>query len=110
AAPFYSPISRLPTSRKRGSPTLLRKHKEESFPGQSVPNLWQPDRLIMALHSILLAVGLGFLFYRYILYPAFISPLSKIPASHPLAPILPFWLTWKAYTGCQARSIFDAHR
>jgi cytochrome P450 len=65
----------------------------------------------MALNSMLLvALVLAFVFYRYILYPAFISPLSKIPTPHPIASVLPVWLWWKERTGTQAHSIFDAHQ
>jgi hypothetical protein len=60
--------------------------------------------------ALLVAVMLAFLFYRYLIYPAFISPLSKIPVSHPIASVLPIWMWWKERTGCQARSIFDAHQ
>jgi cytochrome P450 len=65
----------------------------------------------MALHSALLvAFVLVFICYRYVLYPAFLSPLSKIPSSHPTASILPVWFWWKERTNCQARSLFDAHQ
>jgi cytochrome P450 len=62
----------------------------------------------MALHSELLAaLALAFLCFRYVLYPAFLSPLAKIPTPHPIAAL---WLWWKERTGCQARSLLDAHR
>lgn len=32
------------------------------------------------------------LLYRYIIYPTFLSPLSKIPNAHFTAPILPLWI------------------
>src|ERR1700744_5008419 len=65
----------------------------------------------MADHSALLvALALALLFWRYLLYPAFISPLSKIPTAHPSASILPTWLWWTERTGCQARSLLEAHR
>jgi cytochrome P450 len=65
----------------------------------------------MALHlALLVALVLAFLFWRYLLYPAFISPLSKIPTAHPIVSILPIWLWWKERKGCQARSIFEAHQ
>lgn len=32
------------------------------------------------------------LLYRYIIYPAFLSPLSKIPNAHFTAPVLPLWI------------------
>jgi hypothetical protein len=52
----------------------------------------------------------GFLLYRYLLYPAFFSPLAKIPTPHPLAGVLKFWLKSTERRGCQARSILKAHR
>src|ERR1700749_1102355 len=66
----------------------------------------------MAFHSTLIAalVLAILLFYRYVLYPAFLSPLSKIPSAHPIASILPVWLWWTDRKGRQARSILDAHK
>jgi cytochrome P450 len=67
----------------------------------------------MALLSVLLpalVAAAAFFAYRYLLYPAFFSPLGKIPTPHPLAGIYPFWLTQKEREGCQARSILEAHR
>jgi cytochrome P450 len=64
----------------------------------------------MALHSaVLAALVLAFLCYRYVIYPAFLSPLCKIPTPHPIASILPVWLWWKERNKCQARSLADAH-
>jgi hypothetical protein len=66
----------------------------------------------MSLHTALLpALALaGFLLYRYLLYPAFFSPLAKIPTPHPLAGVVRFWLSSKERSGCQARSLLEAHR
>jgi cytochrome P450 len=65
----------------------------------------------MAIYSALLgALAVAFLCYRYVLYPAFFSPLSKIPTAHPIASILPVWFWWKERSGCQARSILAVHQ
>jgi hypothetical protein len=65
----------------------------------------------MALHSALLAaLVLALLFYRYVLHPALLSPLSKIPSSQPTAPFLPVWFWWTERRGRQARSLLAAHQ
>ncbi len=49
------------------------------------------------------------LIYRYILYPAFFSPLSKIPTAHFSAPILPLWIRSKRQTGTAVRDLLALH-
>lgn len=61
------------------------------------------------LVSITACALLFLLFYRYIIAPAFVSPLSKIPNAHFTAPILPVWMWWKRRAGTQSRTIFSAH-
>lgn len=66
----------------------------------------------MALSPLtVLSVGcLGlFVFYRAVLYPIFLSPLSKIPSAHWLAPITPAWILWKRYRYQNNRTIQAAH-
>lgn len=52
---------------------------------------------------------LGVLFHRFILYPAFLSPLSKVPLAHPLASITPAWITWIRFRLRENTTILDAH-
>jgi len=49
------------------------------------------------------------LFYKYILFPAFLSPLSNLPAAHPTARFSSAWITWIRYTFTELRTIHDAH-
>jgi len=53
---------------------------------------------------------LAYLFYRYVLHPAFISPLSKLPAGHPSAHFSPIWIWWNRNTCRNVRPIFAAHQ
>jgi unspecific monooxygenase len=48
--------------------------------------------------------------YQFIVHPAFISPLSKIPAAHPTASISPAWILWKRFTFREIRTIHEAHQ
>ncbi|KAI9758088.1 MAG: hypothetical protein M1815_004975, partial [Lichina confinis] len=61
----------------------------------------------------LVGIGLGLLLvvlvYKLIVFPAWISPLSKIPNAHPTAAISPVWIRWRRRTGRETRSIFAAH-
>lgn len=51
------------------------------------------------------------LLYRYIIYPAFVSPLSKIPAAHFTAPFSSLWIRSKRRNGKTGiQSIFAAHK
>lgn len=60
--------------------------------------------------SVLAAVTVSLLlFYRGIIYPIFLSPLSKIPDAHWSAPITPAWILWKRFRGQNNRTIHAAH-
>jgi cytochrome P450 len=51
------------------------------------------------------------LLYRYVIYPAFVSPLSKIPAAHFTAPVSSVWIRSKRRNGKTGiQSIFAAHK
>ncbi|KAL9113228.1 MAG: hypothetical protein Q9227_002563 [Pyrenula ochraceoflavens] len=61
-----------------------------------------------------LTVGVGLIFlafalYKFIVYPAFISPLSQIPNAHPTAPFSEAWILWKRYQRQNNRTIHAAH-
>ncbi|KAF7509447.1 hypothetical protein GJ744_008010 [Endocarpon pusillum] len=56
------------------------------------------------------ALVLIYLLFYYVVYPATISPLSKIPSGHPIAAFLPIWIWWKRRKGYETRSIFAAHQ
>jgi hypothetical protein len=60
--------------------------------------------------SLFVALVLIYLFSYYVVYPAIISPLSKIPSGHPTASFLPIWIWWKRRKGYESRSIFAAHQ
>ena len=58
----------------------------------------------------LAALFVGYLLYRFIIHPAFLSPLSKLPAAHPTSHFTSAWLVWKKRQGLEARSISAAHQ
>jgi len=47
--------------------------------------------------------------YTFIIYPALISPLSKIPNAHWSAPISPLWILWTRYKCRENRTVHAAH-
>ncbi|KAL8793561.1 MAG: hypothetical protein Q9195_003823 [Heterodermia aff. obscurata] len=53
----------------------------------------------------------GFLLsiYRFILYPAFLSPLAKLPNAHFTAAFSPVWILWKRYRSAENKAVHDAH-
>lgn len=50
-----------------------------------------------------------FLAYRYIVFPVFLSPLSKIPNAHFTSSFSSAWMLWKRKTHHETRAIFAAH-
>lgn len=49
------------------------------------------------------------LVYRGIVFPVFLSPLSRIPNAHWSAPVSSAWILWKRYKGLNNRTIHAAH-
>jgi unspecific monooxygenase len=57
-----------------------------------------------------IALMLSALIYRFLLYPVFISPLSRIPSAHFISPISPAWIIWKRFRETNNRTIHEAHK
>lgn len=60
--------------------------------------------LIISLSIIIFS-----LIYKTILYPVFISPLSKVPNANPIASFSPLWILWKRYKKQENQAILAAH-
>jgi hypothetical protein len=58
-----------------------------------------------------LALGFVFIFglYKFIIYPAVISPLSKIPNAHWSSPYSPLWILWVRFRLTENRVVHSAH-
>lgn len=61
------------------------------------PILEQWQRLGLAVVAAILA-------WKLLLHPVFLSPLSRVPAAHPLASFSTIWIQWHRWRG----SDFDA--
>ncbi|KUJ21764.1 cytochrome P450 3A12 [Mollisia scopiformis] len=62
--------------------------------------------------SVLLlgVVSISFLaIYKLIIYPAFLSPLAKVPNAHWSSPIAPIWILWTRYNDLENRVLHAAH-
>lgn len=60
---------------------------------------------------ILLSLGVFLsLVYRFIVYPAFLSPLAKIPAGHWSAHISPLWILYIRRSNQENYTILRLHR
>lgn len=55
-------------------------------------------------------VSLLLLLYQYVLYPTFLSPLSKIPNAHFSAPVSSLWLSIKRRGAAGTRTIYQRHK
>lgn len=64
------------------------------------------DPILIILPTFLV----GFLCYRYVFYPAFISPLSKLPNAHFTSSISGLWILWKRYQAKEINTIFKSHQ
>ncbi|PLB41896.1 cytochrome P450 [Aspergillus candidus] len=66
----------------------------------------------MIVSNITLTAVIGLcvlLLYKCVVYPAFLSPLSKIPNAHWSAPVSPAWMLWKRFRSQNNRTIHKAH-
>ncbi len=57
--------------------------------------------------------GFGLLIYvvyKYLLYPVFLSPLSKLPSAHFTSSFSPLWILYKRLFGAENRAIHAAHQ
>ena len=63
-----------------------------------------------SISGIAIVLLLVFLFYKYVIDPALVSPLSRIPNAHFTAPILPLWMWWKRRKGTENRTIYSLHQ
>jgi Cytochrome P450 len=72
----------------------------------------------MAFYNYLPSFGLSLsllaalLVFYYFIYPAFISPLSKleIPNADPLAKYTPLWILWRRFTQRENKTLYEAHK
>ncbi len=63
--------------------------------------------------SIPAIVGIGLALvaiYKYLIFPLFISPLSKIPNAHPTSAISSVWILWMRYTNRINSAVHAAHQ
>lgn len=47
--------------------------------------------------------------YKFLIVPAFLSPLSKIPAAHWTAHFSPLWILWKRFTNHENEAVYRLH-
>ena len=60
--------------------------------------------------TLLATVALvGLALYKFILYPAFFSPLAKIPNAHPTSPLSSAWILWIRWSRRENRTVHASH-
>lgn len=72
----------------------------------------------MALYNYIPSLGLSlallaaFLVFYFVVYPVFLSPLSKldIPNADPLAKYTPLWILWRRFTQQENKTLYEAHK
>lgn len=67
----------------------------------------------MALSHVQIAgvlLTISALIYKYIIYPAFFSPLAGIPNAHITAPVSSAWIIWRRFIAKNNRTIHAAHQ
>jgi hypothetical protein len=79
---------------------------------QNLPLHQKPRSTRMLPIVLISAVALlAHLLYKYILYPGFISPFSKVPRAHYSVAFTSIWIRWKRPEGTNAiQTILAAHK
>lgn len=77
---------------------------------RSIPVCLTTSDSMSSLLIIVFSVFLIVLSYKYLLFPIFLSPLSRIPNAHFTSSFCPLWILWKRYRGKENGSIFTAHQ
>ena len=57
-----------------------------------------------------LSACVGFLVYRFIIQPVFLSPLARIPKAHWSAPLAPLWILYVRYSRKENTTLHAAHQ
>lgn len=58
----------------------------------------------------LVLVLLVLLTYQFVVYPALLSPVSRIPSAHWSAAVSPIWILHKRFRKCENAALQEAHR
>jgi hypothetical protein len=67
--------------------------------------------MALPLVSLIALLALaGLVLYKFVLYPAYLSPLSKIPNAHPTAPFSEAWILWTRHNMRNNRATLVAHQ
>ncbi|KAH6680746.1 cytochrome P450 [Halenospora varia] len=67
----------------------------------------------MALLSVSSLVAFAIVlagFYKFLLVPLFLSPLSKIPSAHPTTHISPFWIYYIRWANIENGTLYKLHK
>ncbi|KAM0716667.1 hypothetical protein Q7P37_008112 [Cladosporium fusiforme] len=59
--------------------------------------------------TLALCLLLGLAIYRFIIFPAFVSPLSKVPNAHWTAPFSPLWILYHRLVQNDTPTVHKAH-
>jgi hypothetical protein len=59
---------------------------------------------------VIAVCAIGVLLWQYVVHPAFISPLSKIPAAHPLAHVSRVWIWSVRWRNIENKTVYGLHK
>lgn len=65
---------------------------------------------LLRIPALAVAVLVLLVIYRFIIQPAFLSPLAKIPAANWTAHFSSLWINWIRLTNTENRTIYELHR
>lgn len=104
--PVVYPQYRIRRQRQQGVPTLQSSRCHNTASCDTAKTM----EINLDIKAFVSAAVLVYLIYRYAIYPAFISPLSKIPAAHWSARVSPAWILYMRYCFRENRTVHAAHQ
>ena len=66
--------------------------------------------MLTPLTVVAISAALCLLTYGYLIQPAFLSPLSKLPTAHPLCSISKRWLDYQRKQQRECKTLYAAHQ
>ena len=93
--------------RRRSSFPNSREQVKEQ---RSITPRVQVNRMSFLLVTACMIALLLSLIYKFIIFPSFLSPLSKVPNAHFTSSVSPIWIWYKRQTGSEIRSIYSTHQ
>lgn len=96
---------------------LWRSHQAflyRQIPFAKIPSAQWPVEMDASVHVstpfVALLLVLGIILYHFVVRPAFVSPLAKVPSAHWSCTFSPFWILRRRFLDDELLHLFQIHK